>query len=95
MVSSNPCVGPSPKIKISFPLLSTCTDELISASKIMSFFPMVPSGNENYERELTPMLQPLYLYLSRSVFLVIFTDLNKQLHNVKYVFKFLNWEPSV
>ena len=39
MISSNPCVGPSPRIKISFPLLSTCTDELISAPKIMTFFP--------------------------------------------------------
>ena len=28
LISSNPCAGPSPRIKISFPLLSTCTDEL-------------------------------------------------------------------
>ena len=35
MVSSNHCVGPSPRIKMSFFLLSICTDELIPASKIM------------------------------------------------------------
>ena len=39
VVSSNYCVGPSPKIKISFHLLSTCTDDLISAPKIMTCFP--------------------------------------------------------
>ena len=34
VISSNPYVGPSPSIKISFPFLSICTDELISAPKI-------------------------------------------------------------
>ena len=33
----NPCVGPLPRIKKSFPLLSMCTDELISAPKIITF----------------------------------------------------------
>ena len=56
VVSSNPCVGPSPRIKISFPLLLTCTDELMSAPEIMTFFPMFPSTNENCERESNPML---------------------------------------
>ena len=51
VVSSSPHVGPSPRIKISFPLLSTCTDELISAPKIMTFFSMVPSSNENSEQD--------------------------------------------
>ena len=50
VVSLNPCVGPSPRIKISFPLLSLCTDELISAPKIMKFFPKLPSLNKNSER---------------------------------------------
>ena len=49
---------------------------------------MVSSGNANSERESNPMPYPLYLYLSRSAFLVSFTDPNKQLFNVKYVFKF-------
>ena len=34
-------------------------------------------------------------YLSRSAFLVSFTDINKQLSDVKYVFNFLNYGPSV
>ena len=36
--SSNPCVSPSPRIKVSSPLLSICTDELLSATK-NDFFP--------------------------------------------------------
>ena len=67
----------------------------ISAPKIMTFFPMLPSVNENYEWESNPMLQPLYLYLSGSAFLGSLTDPNKQLFSVKYVFKFLNHGFSV
>ena len=55
LVSSNPRVGPSPRIKISFPLLSICTDELISPPKIMTIFPNLPSVNENSERESIPI----------------------------------------
>ena len=54
-VSSNPCVGSSSKIRISLFLLSAYTDELISAPKIMTFLPILPSGNENSERESSPM----------------------------------------
>ena len=54
VVPSNPCVGP--RIKIYFTLLSTCTDELISAPKIMTYFPELQSANENSERESNPML---------------------------------------
>ena len=39
------------EIKISFPLKSASTDELISAPKIMTFFPMLHSLNESCERE--------------------------------------------
>ena len=39
VVSFNPYVGLSARIKISFPLLSTGTDEFISAPKIITFFP--------------------------------------------------------
>ena len=56
MVSSNPCVGLSPRIKISFQLLPICTNELISAPKIITHFPMFPSGNKNSERKSYPML---------------------------------------
>ena len=82
-------------VLISFPLLSTCTDELISAPKIMKFFPMVPSVNENCERESNPMTYPLYLYLSGSVFLVSFADPNKQLTNAKSVSISFNHQSSV
>ena len=58
--------------------------------EIMKFFPKVPSVNKNSERELNPILWPLYLCLFRS-FLFSFTDPNKQLPNVKYMLKFLNW----
>ena len=36
-------------------LLSKCTDELISDPKIMTFAPMLPSANENAERESNPV----------------------------------------
>ena len=45
------------------------------------------SVNKEFGRELIPMPQPLYLYLSRSEFL---TNLNKQLCNGRLMFKFLN-----
>ena len=89
MVSCNHCIGPSLKIKIFF-LLSICTDELISAQKKMTIFPMVPSVNEISERESNPMLEPLCLYLSRLAFLVSFSDPNKQYFNAKSVFQSLN-----
>ena len=55
MVSSISYVGPSPRIKLALCLLSICTDELISAANILTFFPMLPSVNENWERESNPM----------------------------------------
>ena len=51
---------------------------------------MLPSVNKKSERESNPMSQPLYFHLSRSTFLLSFTDPNKQLFNVKSVFKLLN-----
>ena len=53
---------------------------------------MLSSVNENPERESNPMLQPIYLYLSESAFLVSFIDPNKQLFNVKFVLNFLAME---
>ena len=41
------------------------------------------------------MPYPVYLYLSRSAFLVSSADLNKQLPNAKCVLKFLNCRSSV
>ena len=54
VVSSNPYVGLSPRIKIFLFLL--CTDELISAPKTITFFPALPSVSENLEREWNPIL---------------------------------------
>ena len=60
MVSSNPCVGPSPKTKI-FSFLSSvkkiysCTDEPILAPKIITFLPQLPSDHENCERTSYPI----------------------------------------
>ena len=50
-VCSNPCVGPFPRIKMSFFLLLTWTEELISTStpKIILFWPNPPFGNEKFE----------------------------------------------
>ena len=88
-VSSDPCVGPSPRINISvFSLYHI-------SSKNNDICPMLPSVNENSEQKPNPMLQPLYLYLPGSAFLVSFTDANEQLFNVKSVFKFLNHGFSV
>ena len=55
VVSSNPCVGPSPRIKMSLFLLLKCTDELISAPKIMTSFPMPSSVNKTSQQESNPM----------------------------------------
>ena len=44
--SPNSCVGPFPIIKISFPLLSTWTDELVSTPKIITFLPKLPLGSK-------------------------------------------------
>ena len=55
VVLFNPCVGPLPRIKISFPLLSICTDELISAPNTMTFLPTLPSGNEYSIRVSNPI----------------------------------------
>ena len=55
VVPSNSYVGPIPRIKISFPLLSICTDELISTPKMITFLPTLPSGKEYSPQESNPM----------------------------------------
>ena len=82
VVSSNPWVGPSPRIKISFFLLSTCPEELISVPKIITLQPNSPVGNEKVPLLSNPVLYPEYLYLSRSAFLVNLTAPNKELSKV-------------
>ena len=46
------CVGPLPRTKMSFPLLSMCTDELILIPKIITFLNMPSSDKEWYPRVL-------------------------------------------
>ena len=65
VVSSNHCVGLSPRIKLSLFLLSICTDELIKTPKITTFFHTLPSVNENNEKESSRMPSFLNFYLSR------------------------------
>ena len=50
-VSSKPCVKPSPRTKISFFLLSTCTEELLSTPKI-TFLPQLLFVHKDCERAL-------------------------------------------
>ena len=38
-----------------------CTDEVLSAPKLINFFHMLPSVNENFERESNPILQSLHI----------------------------------
>ena len=56
---------------------------------------MLPLVKESSERQSNPMLYPLCLYLSSSAFLVSFKDPNKQLFNVKSVFKSLDHRSNV
>ena len=53
----------------------------------MTFLPMLPSSNENSERELNPIPQPVYKYLSGSAFLAHLRPPNKQSFKVKSEFK--------
>ena len=46
---------------------------------------MLLSDNENSEWKFNSMSEPLYLYLSRSAFLVTFTNPYKQLLNAKEI----------
>ena len=48
-VCSNPCVGPFPRIRMSFFLLSMCAEELISTPKIITFRPNPLLGNEKLD----------------------------------------------
>ena len=55
VVPSNPSVRPLPKIKISFPLLSICSDKLIAAPKMIIFLPMLLLHKKHPEQESNPM----------------------------------------
>ena len=87
MVSSNTCVGPSPRIKISLFLLSIYRDKLKSVQKMMICFPKFPFVRENSEQESNAIPQLPYWYLSQSTFLFSSADPNKELFNKKFKFK--------
>ena len=60
-VWSNPCVGPLPRIKISFFLLPVFVDELVSIPKITTFLP-TPLLTENSPFLSNQELYPKNLY---------------------------------
>ena len=81
--SPNPYVGPFPRIRISFPLLSIWIDEFISTPKIITFWSSPLSGNENLDVLSNAIPYPEYLYLLTSAFLVKVTAPNKQSSTVR------------
>ena len=80
-MSSNPCVGPLPRIEMSFFLLSIFDDELVSTPKIMTFLP-ISLPNEKDVSLWNPVPYPEYPYLSISEFLVSLTDPSKQFSTI-------------
>ena len=78
---SNPCVGPLPRIKMSFFLLSILAYEFISTPKIITFLPVLLPIEKDASLS-NHMPYPEYSYLSISAFLVNLTDPNKQLSSV-------------
>ena len=81
-VSSNPCVGLLPRIKIFFLLLSIFVGELIFTPKTFTFLPVPPLEWEKNLCLSDPIQYPEYLYLSKSTFFVKLTAPNKQFYNV-------------
>ena len=55
MISSDSCLGPSPRTQIPFFLLSICSDKLFYTSKITTFLPQSKPGYERSEREPNPV----------------------------------------
>ena len=83
-VCSNPCVGPLPRIKISYFLLSIFADEQrLSTPKIITFLSVPPPGCQKNPCLSNVIPYPEYLYLSISAFLVKLTAPNKQFSSVE------------
>ena len=68
IVCSKPCMAPFPRMKISFFVLSTWIEELISTPKIITLLPNLPPENEKIPCLSNPSPYPEYLYLSISAF---------------------------
>ena len=54
-VSSKPSIGSSPRTKISFSLLSSCTDKLFSTPEITTMLPNSLTDNENCKTASNPI----------------------------------------
>ena len=59
VISSYPCVGPSPRIRISFFLMSTSAEELISTPNVIQFLPN-PLPTANFPDLPNPIPYPQY-----------------------------------
>ena len=77
-VYSNYCVGPLPRIKMSFFLLSIFDDKLISTPKIITFLPSPQDGCEKNLFLSNPIPYPEYLCRSISICFVNLTAPNRQ-----------------
>ena len=55
VVSSNPCVGPLPRTKISFFLLSICTDRLMNYSKNNNTFTSIKTWKWKKQTRIKPI----------------------------------------
>ena len=58
VVSCYTCVGPLPRTRISFLLLSLWKDEVFSTPKITTSLPQSKFGNEKSKWELNPITYP-------------------------------------
>ena len=76
------CVGPLPRIKISFFLLSICGDELISTPEIITFLANLITGNPKVPFMSNPIPYLEHLYLSISAFFTNLTAPNKEFPSV-------------
>ena len=66
MVQSNPCVGRSPRNKISFFVLPICTDELWSIPKIIAFLPQSNFGSKQVNvNQVQSLTQNKNIYLGQ------------------------------
>ena len=60
---ANPCVGPLPRIKISFFLLSIIVEELMSTQEIITFIRVPPLGCEKiHVYQIQYHIQNIYTY---------------------------------
>ena len=79
VIHSHLCVGPSPRTKISFFLLSTCIEKLLSPPKIKTILPQSGPGSEKSDQtKIKTLIKQESKPLSGSAFLVNLTAPNKQ-----------------